>query len=147
MTKTVENVNREAKNPLSLKFIWDASLIAGTVGVIFGTVTDRGGKCVAERAVTIMLPNNTKYCPRFSGYESWCENETSFSVKKNANDGLELIVKFPVQSMSRYLGNVTVNNTILFTSRLQYSYLSTNEHATDRNIQVLILGGYAKIYI
>ena len=146
VTKTVENVYQEANKPLSLVIMWDSSLIGGTVGVIFGIVSDRAGKCIVERAMTIMLATNTKHCPQFTGYKSWCENETSFSVKKNSNGSLEVIVKFSVQSMLRYLGNVTVNNTILFSSRLQYSYLSTNESATDRTIQVLILGGYAKIY-
>lgn len=142
----MEIVYREAKKTVSLKFIWDASLIGGTVGVIFGTVTDRAGKCIAERAMTIMLPTNSKHCPRFTGYESWCKNETRFSVKKNTNGSLGLIVKFSVQSMLRYLGNVTVNNTVLFSSRLQYSYLSTNESASDLTTQVHVLGGYAKIY-
>ena len=146
MTKTVENVYQGANKPLSLKFIWDSSLIGDTVGVIFGIVSDRAGKCIAERAMTIMLATNTKRCLQFTGYKSWCENKTSVSVKKNNDGSLELIVKFSVQSMLRYLGNVTVNNTILFSSRLQYSYLTTNESATDRTIQVLILGEYAKIY-
>ena len=137
--KTVKNVSREDKKPVSLTFVWDTSLIGGTVGAIFGIVTDRAGKCIAERALTIMLATNTKNCPRFTGFKSWCENETAFSVKKNTNGSLELIVKFSVQSMLRYLGNVTVNNTILFSSRLQYSYL--NESASDRTIQVHILGG------
>lgn len=88
-----------------------------------------------------MLATNTKYCLQF---KSWCENEVVFSVKKNTNGSLELIVTFSVQSMLRYLGNVTVNNTILFSSRLQYRYL--NESASDLTTQVHILGGYAKIY-
>lgn len=141
MLKTVKNVYKEDKKPVSLTFVWDETLTGGTFGIIFGTVKDRAGKCLAERVLTIMLATNTKYCLQF---KSWCENEVVFSVKKNTNGSLELIVTFSVQSMLRYLGNVTVNNTILFSSRLQYRYL--NESASDRTTQVHILGGYAKIY-
>ncbi|CAH3149044.1 unnamed protein product [Porites evermanni] len=142
VTKTVQIVYRDAQNPVSLTFDWEERQIEGTLGVIFGVVMDRAGKCIVERALTITLATTAKQCPPFTEYdlESWCHNETVSSLKKT-NGSLELTVQFSVKSMLKYLNNVTVNNTVLFSSSLQYNYLSTNHSASDRTIQVHISEG------
>lgn len=147
VTKSVQIVYRDAQDPVSLTFDWEERQIEGTLGVIFGVVMDRAGVCIVERVLTITLATTAKQCPPFTEYdlESWCHNETVFSLKKT-NGSLVLTVQFSVKSMLKYLSNVTVNNTVLFSSSLQYNYLSTNHSASDRTIQVDISGGYAKIY-
>lgn len=124
---------------VSLAFFWNQTLVEDVQGIIFGPVR----KCVAQRAVTVIMTSHTKHCPRGTGYEGWCFNETKASVKNNTNGSIEFTIEFSAESVLNYLCNLTRDNcTVLFSARLLSLYGSTSERASDWNIEVQIIGEY-----
>ena len=143
VVKKEEIIYQNALKPVSLTFFWNTTLVEDVKGIIFGPVR----KCFAKRAVTVTMASGTKHCPLYTGYEWWCDKETKTGVKNNTNGSIKFTIEFSAESVLNYLCNLTRDNcTVLFSARLLSLYGSTSERASDRNIEVQILGGLFVIH-